>query len=170
MPLEVLDQFHVFIAPDLPLEPFTIPVPRGTRHDAWPSRPGVVRLLLANQGVVRLEVVTSAGVSSKRRGLRRVAKLVRGPAVAADAGYRKADEVLVAPREPDMQVNAIDNAEELPASLAPPLELHRSCAPVPCPQMENPGRQGPVGVPWRSGFRFVRLIESAPPAPAHAFT
>jgi len=38
-------------------EPFTIPLSREACHDAWPFRPGVWRLLRANQGVEHLEVV-----------------------------------------------------------------------------------------------------------------
>ena len=54
--LEIPEQPVVIIGFKFTLETFTIPLPRGASHDAWPFRPGVGRLLGANQGVKRLEV------------------------------------------------------------------------------------------------------------------
>ena len=51
--LKIPEQPLVLAGLKLLFESFTIPLPRGA-HDAWPFRPGVLRLLLANQGVKRL--------------------------------------------------------------------------------------------------------------------
>ena len=53
--LKIPKQPLVLIGLKFLFESFTIPIPRGA-HDAWPFRPGVLRLLLANQGVKRLVV------------------------------------------------------------------------------------------------------------------
>jgi hypothetical protein len=54
-PLQVHQQFEVLLVLQFALELRTIAIARYARHDAWPFGPGVWRLLLADQGVERLD-------------------------------------------------------------------------------------------------------------------
>ena len=53
--LEVDEKVLVLFGFELPCESRTIPISRDAYHDAWPYWPSVWRLLLADQGVVRLD-------------------------------------------------------------------------------------------------------------------
>jgi hypothetical protein len=54
--LEIDEKVFVRFGFELPFKSSTIPIPRDACHDAWPSWPGVSRRLLADQGVMHLEV------------------------------------------------------------------------------------------------------------------